>query len=263
VIVGGQRPHDRLPGAARLYLVPSTKQLLSPTWYELEDRARAGATVYVSYCPGYHDEQRGPWYAHLDELFGVEHQLEYGLVNPIEDDQATFTFTRPFGNLPEGARLSFRAAGTENSRVFLPVVPTDAEVVAVDGHGRPALLLRPVGEGHVLLCTYPVEHMAAVTPRVNPEDTVALYDALGAHAGVRRPVTVADPRVSVDRLEHEDGRTFVWLVSQAREELTVKPVVNGGGPLYDLDGAPAGTVRLPVLGVRVLEPAAPVRLARG
>lgn len=233
--------------------MPSTKQLFAPTWYELEDRARAGATVYVSYCPGPHDEQRGPWYAHLDELFGVAHQLEYGLVDPIEDDEVTFTFTRPFGDLPTGAQVSFRTAGTDNSRVFLPVVPTDAEVLAVDGHGRPALLLRRVGAGCTVLCTYPVEHMAAVTPRVNPEDTVTLYDALATHAGVRRPVTVADPRVAVDRLEHEDGRTFVWLVSQAREELTVKPGLNGGGALYELDGVPADFVRLPVYGVHVLE----------
>ncbi|MGA5700487.1 glycoside hydrolase 5 family protein [Peterkaempfera bronchialis] len=246
------RETDGLTDDARLYLVPSTKQLLSPTWYQLEERARGGATVYVSYCPGAHDEQRGPWYAHLNELFGVQHQLEYGLVNPIEDDEVGFTFTRAFGNLPEGARLSFRAAGTASSRVFLPVEPDGAEVIAVDDHGRPALLLRRVGEGSVVFCTYPVEHMAAVTPRVNPEDTSTLYDALGAHAGVRRPVTVADPRVSTDRLIHEDGRTFVWLVSQAREEVTVKPAI-AEGSLYELDGTAVDAVTLPVYGVRVLE----------
>jgi hypothetical protein len=36
------------------------------------------------------------------------------------------------------------------------------------------------------LCTYPVEHMAALTPGVNPDGTVTLYDALARHAGVRR-----------------------------------------------------------------------------
>lgn len=247
------RESDGLAEDALLYLVPSAKQLLSPTWYELEDRARAGATVYVSYCPGRHDEQRGPWYAHLDELFGVRHQLEYGLVNPIEDEQVTFTFTRAFGGLPQGARLAFPAAGTSSSKVFLPVVPDGAEVLAEDAHGRPALLLRRVGEGSVVLCTYPLEHMAAVTPRANPEETSTLYDALAAHAGVRRPVSVADSRVSADRLLHEDGRTFVWLVSQSRAELSVKPAVAAGSSLYDLDGVPADTVTLPAYGVRVLE----------
>jgi len=247
------RESDGLADDARLYLVPSVKQLLSPTWYELEQRARGGATVYVSYSPGSHDEQRGPWYAHLNELFGVEHQLEYGLVDPIEDDEIVFTLSRDFGGLPKGAQLSFRAAGDANSRVFLPVTATDAEVLATDAHGRPALLLRRCGEGSVVFCTYPIEQMAAGTPRVNPESTSTLYDALAVHAGVRRPVTVDDPRVAVDRLEHEDGRSFVWLVAQSREELTVKPDLPLGGGLFDLDGAAAHTVTLPPYGVRVLE----------
>ena len=247
------RESDGLADDARLYLVPSVKQLLSPTWYELEQRARDGATVYVSYSPGSHDEQRGPWYAHLNELFGVEHQLEYGLVDPIEDDEVVFTLTRAFGGLPEGAQLGFRAAGDANSRVFLPVVATDAEVLATDAHGRPALLLRRCGTGSVVFCTYPIEQMAAGTPRVNPEATSTLYDALAVHAGVRRPVTVDDPRVAVDRLEHEDGRSFVWLVTQSREELTVKPGLPLGGGLFELDGTAADTVTLSPYGVRVLE----------
>ncbi|WP_230993513.1 hypothetical protein [Streptomyces endocoffeicus] len=129
----------------------------------------------------------------------------------------------------------------------------------MDGRGRPALLLRRTGAGSVVFCAYPVEHMAAVTPRVNPEATSALYDALAAHAGVRRPVTVEDPRVAVDRLVHEDGRVFVWLVSQARAELTVKPVVTDGARLLSLDGAAADTVVLPPYGVRVLRLAEAVR----
>ncbi len=48
-----------------------------------------------------------------------------------------------------------------------------------------ALLLRSAGRGSLVLCTYPVEHMAALTPRVNPDDSVALYGALATHAGGR------------------------------------------------------------------------------
>jgi len=59
---------------------------------------------------------------------------------------------------------------------FLPAEPADgpgaAEVPATDAHGRPALLLRPIGPGSLVLCTYPVEHMAALTSRVNPDDNV-------------------------------------------------------------------------------------------
>jgi hypothetical protein len=94
--------------------------------------------------------------------------------------------------------------------------------------------------------------MAAALPHVNPEPTYRIYDALAAMAGVSRPVTVADPLVHAAELRHRDGRRFVWLVSQAAEELEVKPVVPGG-LLTDLTaGEPVGEVTLRPYGVRVL-----------
>jgi endo-1,4-beta-mannosidase len=247
------RESDGLTDDGRLYLVPSTKQLLSPTWLRLERLAEAGATVYVSYSPGAHGGQRGPWYANLNRMFGVRHRLRYGLVDPVTDDEVTFTFTKPFGSLAVGASVTFPAAGTKNSRVYLPVDVVDAEVVAVDGHGRPALLHRRVGDGSAILCTYPLEHMASVTPAANPEAGQALYAALAAFAGVHREVTVADPRVAADTLVHTDGRRFVWLVSQSDDELTVTPTPAEGLVLTALDGTTLadGAVVLPPFGVGV------------
>ena len=82
-----------------------------------------------------------------------------------------------------------------------------------------------------MLCTYPIEHMAALTPRVNPDDTVTLYDALATHAGVRRLITVDDPRVACDTLLRDDGTLFAVLASHAAEPLTVKPSLGCGGEL--------------------------------
>jgi endo-1,4-beta-mannosidase len=246
------RESDGVTEEGTLYLVPSTKQLLAPTWHQLERLAAGGATVYVSYSPGTHPVQRGPWYADLNALFGVRHRLRYGLVDPVVDDEVTFTFTQPFGTFADGARLTLRAAGTPDSRVYLPVEPVTAEVVAVDGHGRPALLVRRVGEGSMILCTYGIEHMAAVTPAVNPEGGQALYGALAAYAGLDRPATVDDPRVAADVVCHEDGRRFLWLVSQADAEVTVKPTVAAG--LCTLAGEPVtGSVVLGPFGVGVYQ----------
>jgi endo-1,4-beta-mannosidase len=229
--VGLTRERDGLAGDCRLYVVPSLKQLTGPTWYRLEELAGEGATVYASYSHGAHGVQRGPWHSHLNAMFGVEHRLRYGLVDPIEDDEVELTLTADLGSLPGGTVLRFRAGGTEHSRAYLPVEATTAEVVAVDGHGRPALLRRRVGEGSLVLSTYPLEHMAAVTPRVNPEDTHRLYDALAELAGVERPVRADDPRVAVDVLRHEDGRRFVFLVSEADTPLAVKPRCRRGSYL--------------------------------
>ena len=220
---------------ARLYLAPSVKQLLATTGARLEELASAdGATVYVSYCAGDVSWHRGPSYGNMNEIFGVEHQLDVGLANRIEDDIVQLTFSRDFGGLPRGTTLDFKAAGSEHGRAYLPVTPTTAEVIATDSRGRPALLRRQAGRGSLVLCCYPLEYMAALTPRVNPDATVALYGALAAHAGVRRPVSVDDPRVACDVLAHHDGTRFAVIASHADERLALKAALAPGETLATL-----------------------------
>jgi Cellulase (glycosyl hydrolase family 5) len=245
-------------GAARLYLVPSVKQLLAPTVRELTALAEGGATVYLSYSAGPVGWHRGPSVNGLNAAFGVAHELRYGLADRIEGETVTFTMQRELGALAPGTELTFRVGGTEHSRAYLPVRPAGAEVLAVDDSGHPALLLRRLGQGSMVLCTYPIEHMAAVTPAVNPEATSRLYGALAVHAGISRLVRVDDPRVAADAIERTDGARFAWLVSQADETLTVRPQLADGLALVPLDGNPldgrtAGNeVTIPPFGVRVL-----------
>jgi hypothetical protein len=116
------------------------------------------------------------------------------------------------------------------------------------------LLRRQAGRGSLVLCTYPVEYMAAVTPRVNPDATVTLYGALAAEAGVRRPVTVGDPRVACDLLVRDDGARFAVLASHAGERLTVRPELGEGDGLATLDEAEVvETVTMGPFGIIVLE----------
>jgi endo-1,4-beta-mannosidase len=250
--VGVAREADGLPGDCLLYLVPSTKQLTAPTWRRLVELADAGATVYASYFVGEHDNQRGPWWPDLDATFGVRKRLRYGLVNPIEDDELRVTFRAPFGGIAAGEELVFPVAGTVDSRAYLPVDAVNAEVLAEDAHGRPVLLRRRVGSGSLVLCTYPVEHMAALTPRVNPEPTWRLYDALAAEAGVRPEVRVADPQVLVGELQRDDGAIFTWFVSQSPEPIAVEPET-GPHTLVDEAGNAVTKVELGPYGVLVLE----------
>ena len=193
--------------------------------------------MYVSYSAGDVAWHRGPSYGRMNDLFGVRHQLDVGLADPITDEVVQLTFTHDFGGLARGTTLAFRAGGSEHSRAYLPVAPTTAEVMAIDGHGRPALLRRQAGQGSLILCTYPIEYMSAVTPRVTPDATVALYGALATQAGVRRPVTVGDPRVACDVLVRNDGARFAVLVSHADEELTVRPRLGQGERLAVIDKA--------------------------
>jgi endo-1,4-beta-mannosidase len=246
------RESQGIAHGGRLYLVPSAKHLLGPTWAELERLAEAGATVYVSYSRGSHAVHRGPWHTHLNAMFGVEHQLGYGSSDTVTDDEVLLIMAADFGTLGRGTRLSFRPAGDSHARGYLPVHPAGAEVLAVDGHGRPALLLRRTGQGSIVLCTYPLEQMAALATDPGTEGISALYDALASHAGVRRAVTVDDPRIAADVLVRDDGQRFAWMVSQAREQVTARPQLAGGIRLRQLDGSPAGgSVTLDPYGVAV------------
>jgi hypothetical protein len=191
----------------------------------------------------------------MNSLFGITHQLDVGVIDAIEDDVVELTFARDFGGLARGTTLRYKAAGNEHSRAYLPLVPTTAEVIATDAHGRPAITRRAAGDngGAIILCAYSLEHMAAVTPRVNPDATVTLYGALAASAGVRRPVWVNDPRVTCDSLVRDDGARFAVLASHAAEPLDVKPVLGDGGTLAAVDGADCGgAVTLDAFGVKVL-----------
>jgi endo-1,4-beta-mannosidase len=252
--LGFVRESDGIVEGYKLYLVPSTKQLTGPSWLRLGELAEQGATVYVSYCAGESDCQRGPWWTATEDLFGVRNQLMYGLVDPIEDEVAQLRFEHAFGSIKAGETLSFRVGGGPNARAFLPVEVTDGQVIARDAHGRPAIVMRPRGSGAMVLSTYPLEHLAASCGRVNPEQTWRLYAALADLAGVEQQVSVDCAEVLVDGLVHQDGRRFVWLVSQNDGPLRVRPCLPAGGRLIPLGGGdPVDEVELGPYGVSVLQ----------
>jgi hypothetical protein len=111
----------------------------------------------------------------------------------------------------------------------------------------------------MVLSTYPLEHLAASCSRVNPEQTWRLYSALADLAGVEQAVTVDSPDVLVDGLVHEDGRRFVWLVSECDARLVVRPRVAAGTRLIPLGGGdPVEQIELAPYGVTVLQQTARV-----
>lgn len=194
--VGFARERDGFDGAARLYLLPSTKALTGPGMASLREQIVGGATVYLSYFPGSTDVQRGPWLYGLEGTFGVRHHLRYGLTEPLADEEIVLTFTRSLGGIATGEQLRTGVGGSVHARTYLPLEPAGAEVVATDAHGRPAILVHRLGAGAAVLCTYPLEYLAANIAGVNPEPTWRLYDALADLAGVERPLRCDDPRIA-------------------------------------------------------------------
>ena len=221
--VGLVRERDGLDTEARLLLAPCAKLLTGPGIERLRQLTSGGATLYLSYFAGSTTNQRGPWLSWLPELFGVEHRLRYGLVDPIEDSEVVLELVTDLGELTSGTRLTFAVSGEPSARSYLPVEPRDADVVAIDSYGRPALLRRRLGVGQAVLCTYPLEHMAARTPWANPENTWRIYSALARLAGVERRIHVDDPRVLAGVLRGGTRDTAV-LVNCSSSAVSLRPI---------------------------------------
>ncbi|MGC1237624.1 MAG: cellulase family glycosylhydrolase [Acidimicrobiales bacterium] len=245
------REFDGLGDEAKLILLPSTKLLMAPTADRLVELAEAGATVYLSFFAGSTRTQRGPWIPWLNELFGLRQSLQYGLVNPIEVNEVVLTFVEDLGDLTVGDALTFKVAGNESSRSFLPVEAAGADVLATDQDGRPALLRRRVGKGSMIFCTYPLEYMAAKTARVNPEDTWRLYAALSLEAGVDRVISIADPRVMVGRLVVGDHERAV-VVNLSDSQVVAELATTGATYADEPSGDAVSEITLAPFGVHVL-----------
>ena len=85
------RERDGLGTGVKLYLLPSTKLITAPTVRDLLSAAEQGATVYLSYFAGSSPTQRGSWVPWLNEVFGIRHQLRYGLVDTAKGDHVVLT----------------------------------------------------------------------------------------------------------------------------------------------------------------------------
>lgn len=239
-----ERERDGIDPSGRLYLLPSAKLITTPGALELRRLAESGATIYYSYFPGSTANQRGPWVPWIDELFGVRQRLRYGLNEPMNDQTLTLDFVTDFGRIPAGRRLELPVGGNAHARTLLPVEPAGARVVAVDAHGRPALLTHDVGRGRAVLCAYPVEHMAARTPWANPEPTWELYDALADMAGIDRPLRCDDARVSCATLRFAD-RELAIVTNLSSEAVSANPRSPGDTAWEDvLTGAEWGTAAM-------------------
>ena len=160
----------------------------------------------------------------MNELFGVRHQLDVGMVDPVTDD-AGRTRLHPGLRRPEpGApRSPSRSRATSTAAPTCRSSPTTAEVIATDAHGRPALLRRQAGRGSLILCTYPLEYMASAAPGSIPTRPSPSTVRSPRTPGVRRPVSVDEPGVACDVLVRQDGTRFAVIASHVADEVTVKP----------------------------------------
>jgi endo-1,4-beta-mannosidase len=187
----------------KLILLPATQKLTTPTWLALRERARAGATVYWSYFSGDHTFHMAPWCPIFEELTGLRHRLRYGCFDlPPE----RLTLKGP-ANLSVPTNVSSSPAPQSLAR--LPFEMTGARALAVDGEGRPALTVRPIGSGRVIFCAYPVERYLANLVDGSAREWHRLYRLLGDEAGVEQRYATRHPDVQARVMRDGDADLVV------------------------------------------------------
>ena len=143
--------------------------------------------------------------------------------------EVEFTFLEDFGVVNKGSRMRYFSdtwtyyvshEKPENERQYFSVLrPTTAQVLAVDGEGRPCVLWNRYGRGGVLCFAFGVEYYLSNMPDVYLRDrTYEIYRSLALEAGVPFPVDCDDPFVEVGRLVAE-GEELVFLINHERRQM--------------------------------------------
>jgi len=192
----------------KLLLAPSAGKFTAPFWESLYRFVQEGGVFYLSYS---HDM----WIHNFEALFGVRHGLRYGLADLPGEDSVDFRFQRDFGEIGEGEVLNFPVREKSREAAFCPVEPVEAEVIAVDGEGRPALLQHRLGKGWVVFSTYPLEFYGTMGfDGYLTDSTYRLYRGLRELAGLNPLFDTLHPWVELGSLRFRgESRYLLWLIN--------------------------------------------------
>jgi beta-galactosidase len=116
-------------------------------------------------------------------------------------------FVRPWGPFHVGDELRLPLGGTSLAERGVRLRASDAETVAVDADGEPALVVARRGSGAAVTCAYPVETLLASQPDAHgPDDrSWGLYAGLAGLLGTRDAVSCDDPDVTLGELRGPQG----------------------------------------------------------
>ncbi|HIQ05544.1 MAG TPA: hypothetical protein EYH31_07580 [Anaerolineae bacterium] len=199
------------PENVRLLLVP-TAELLSPTWYGLQAWVEAGGVLWAGF---------GWAVPNLEKLFGVRPERWRNLFTQPHQGtaakQAPFLrLAEPFGDMPAGEQVSIPAADAPH----LPIVPTKARVLAVDGDNHPALTVHAVGRGKAFFCPRSLEWLLTTGIEPHRRSPVhRLYRALRSEAGIVPLFEARHPALSLSVLEDESGTQLLVAINHGNAPL--------------------------------------------
>jgi hypothetical protein len=123
------------------------------------------------------------------------------------DGSAVLRFVRDWGPFARGDELQLPAGAATLQTRGVRLAAPEADVVAVDADGEPALVAIRRGRGWAVTCAFPVELLLAGVPDAHgPGDrSWGLYAGLAALAGVAEPASVGHPDVTTGMLRGPAG----------------------------------------------------------
>jgi hypothetical protein len=188
---------------SKLYLLPCLSgghALSRRCWLELMEKARQGATVYISF--------KDDMPSHFTEMTGLQVITRHERHRP-----AGITFTGVEG-MPSFAM---------NSPVKLNVRSVGAEILAREGDGNPVFARFALGKGQVFFFSFPMEEELAKNPGAFHEEDAApcwrIYRHLAKNTAADRVLSKSDPRVGVTEHLFEDGSLLAVLINHSPDKV--------------------------------------------
>ncbi len=193
------------PQGVKLLLVPYG-DLLGSTWRDLRAWVEAGGVLWSGFAGAVPD---------LEKLFGVRPARSLDALGSREREEK-LRFLERLGDLAPGELIPLLARDSPR----LPIAPTKARVLAVDGEDRPFLTVHRVGRGKAFFSSRPLEWLLADEGGSCPRAPVHLiYRALRTEAGISLPLEAGHPALSLSVLENERGEWVLIAINHGGTSL--------------------------------------------
>ncbi|MGG1554688.1 glycoside hydrolase 5 family protein [Paenibacillus ferrarius] len=183
-------------------------------WEQLLDKARGGATLYVSSNDGY--------MLNFSELTGLT------VVNRRRRAEAAEVIGRWNHTGMSDEAFRFKVY----SQFRLDFRCDRAEVLAVEADGNPVLVRTAYGKGTIFFCSLPVELAMAQQPEVSylPEQTPywRVYEAISSEARSKRLLAIDSPHVGTTEHDLDDDRTMAVLINYSPQPQVVSARLHPG-----------------------------------
>jgi len=160
-------------------------------WQRMLARAEEGATLYASYdnCS----------LRNMGKAFGVKINMK----TKPRSHARFLEFLKGFGSFKQDEKLTLQGSANWT----LDTEPAEADVIACNPEGCPALTVHRYGKGKTVLCLEPLERLLIGVPHVFEESqSYRVYEALKAVAGIDAGVRMGHPFIERTLHSMSDAR---------------------------------------------------------